>query len=353
MMKDSDFMRRALELSRKGNPSPNPYVGAVIVKNGRIIGEGYHRRAGMPHAEVEALRKCANPRGATLYVTLEPCSHHGRTPPCTDAILDAGISKVVYGMRDPNPLVSGGRVLRRAGVEVVSGVLSGEVERLNEVFVKHVKTGMPFVTLKSGMTLDGKIATSSGESKWITSPESRRMVQELRGGSDAILVGINTVLMDDPSLTCRLRGWRDPIRVIMDSRLRIPLDAKVLKDDNVIIATSKRHGKKKEKLLEGKARVWVMGDDHVDFRKLMRRLGKEGVTSVLIEGGGEVNASALKSGLVDRMLLFMAPTILCGRETPAFGGEGAPSLSKAFRLDFTDFRRMGRDLMIEARPAKS
>ncbi len=233
-----DYMQRALEISLNGNPFPNPYVGAVIVKADKIIAEGFHRQAGMPHAEIEALSNCKDPKDSIMYVTLEPCSHHGRTPPCTDAIINAGIKKVVYGLDDPNPEVSGGKILKEAGISVESGILEEEVRKVNEVFIKQVTTGLPFITLKSGMTLDGKIATRSGQSKWITSEESREIAHHLRNINDAILVGINTVNTDDPSLTCRIEGGRDPLRIIIDSRLSISLDAKVLADENVIIITS-------------------------------------------------------------------------------------------------------------------
>jgi diaminohydroxyphosphoribosylaminopyrimidine deaminase/5-amino-6-(5-phosphoribosylamino)uracil reductase len=349
-MSDVEFMSRALELSKKGNPSPNPYVGAVIVKNGVILSEGFHRRAGLPHAEVEALKKCRDPQDAVLYVTVEPCSHHGRTPPCTEAIIDAGISRVVYGMDDPNPLVSGREELRKAGLKVKGGVLRQEIERLNEAFIKYVKTGRPFVTLKAGMSLDGKIAAASGESKWITSKESRRIVHELRSRHEAVLVGVGTVLKDDPRLTCRLKGGRNPLKIILDSRLRIPLDAKVLEDGNVVVATTERFNRRKMRGLGKKADVWVVGEERVDLDGLMGKLGGGGITSVLIEGGGEVNASMLKAGIVDKLVLFIAPKIITGRDVPVFGGEGITLLRDAVGVEITSVERAGGDLVVEAYP---
>jgi len=345
-----DYMQRALEISLNGNPFPNPYVGAVIVKADKIIAEGFHRQAGMPHAEIEALSNCKDPKDSIMYVTLEPCSHHGRTPPCTDAIINAGIKKVVYGLDDPNPEVSGGKILKEAGISVESGILEEEVRKVNEVFIKQVTTGLPFITLKSGMTLDGKIATRSGQSKWITSEESREIAHHLRNINDAILVGINTVNTDDPSLTCRIEGGRDPLRIIIDSRLSISLDAKVLADENVIIITSEKHDKKKHCQLEDKARIWVLGKEKVDLEKLVAKLGKEGISSVLVEGGSQVNSSFIKDNLIDKIILFIAPKIFSGRDTAVFGGKGIDSITDALDMRIDTVEAIGEDLMLTVYP---
>ena len=349
-MNDKEYMRLALELARKGNPSPNPHVGAVLVKNNRIVGTGYHKKAGGMHAEANALKKAGeNARRATLYINLEPCSHYGKTPPCTDALIKAGIRKVIAAMRDPNPRVRGAETLRKAGIGIRFGVLEKEAENLNEAFSKHMRTGMPFVLLKAAMSLDGKIACRSGDSKWITGDEARKYSHELRSRYDAILVGINTVLKDDPELTCRKRKGRDPIRIVLDSALRIPFDAKVLRDENVVVATSERYGRKKKNALEKKGiRVWVLGKERVDMRALMKRLGNEGITSLLVEGGGEANASALEAGIVDKVNFFIAPKIMGGKDAvPAVGGKGAGKMSDALGLENVSVRKMGRDFLFE------
>ncbi|MFC2162088.1 bifunctional diaminohydroxyphosphoribosylaminopyrimidine deaminase/5-amino-6-(5-phosphoribosylamino)uracil reductase RibD [Candidatus Altiarchaeota archaeon] len=349
-MDDEHYMREAIRLSLSGSPSPNPYVGAVIVKDGKVISSGYHKRAGMPHAEVEALRSCEDPSGATLYVSLEPCSHHGRTPPCTDVIISSGIKTVIYGMSDPNPQVSGKKALEDAGITVRAGVLADEVLKVNQAFDKSMKTGLPYVTIKSGMTLDGKIATRTGQSKWITGVESRQNVQELRDKNEAILVGINTVLADDPHLTCGLADGRDPLRIILDDRLQVPLDAKVLGDDNVVIVTTKKADPKKIARLKGKADVWVAGDDIVDLDGLMRKLGQKGITTLLVEGGGQVNSSFLMAGLVDKIILFIAPKIMTGRDVCVFAGKGIGSLDEAVDVDITSFEKIGSDIMLTCIP---
>ncbi len=336
-------------MSLKGSPSPNPYVGAVVVKDGRIVGEGYHRRVGEPHAEVEAL-KDVNGLGTTLYVTLEPCSHHGRTPPCTQAIIDAGVSEVVYAVEDPTDKVKGREVLGAEGVEVRSGVLKEECEKANEVFMKYSKTGRPFVVLKAAVSLDGQIASKTGDSRWITSGESREIVHELRGRYDAVLVGVGTVLKDNPQLTCRT-GGRDPLRIVLDSGLRTPLDANVLADDNVLMVTTKKAGEKVEEY-GGKAEVVVAGEDTVDLKALLSVLAERNITSVLVEGGSQVNYSFAKAGLVDKYVFFTAPKLLLGCNTPVFGGEGVNALADALNLRFDSVKRVGSDVMLEAYPLK-
>lgn len=357
---DEKYMRMALRLAEKarGRTSPNPMVGAVVLKGGKVISRGYHRKAGEPHAEAIALKKAGKAaKGATLYVTLEPCSHTDkRTPPCTPLVLQSGVKRVVVAMIDPNPSVSGGgiKALRKAGMEVVTGVLEAEAKKLNEAFVKHVTTGMPFVTLKIAQTLDGKIATAAGESKWITGEKAREEGHRLRDINDAILVGINTVLKDDPSLTTRVPGGRDPIRVIVDSKLRIPLSAKVITQKSsakTFIATlDTMSNDKLVKLLDAGAEILLARGTkgRVDLKYLMKMLGSFGITSVLIEGGAEVNASALKSGVVDKVVMFIAPMLMTGNDSLcSIGGTSPMKLAQSIGLSDMQARFVGQDLMIE------
>ncbi|MHB1125987.1 MAG: bifunctional diaminohydroxyphosphoribosylaminopyrimidine deaminase/5-amino-6-(5-phosphoribosylamino)uracil reductase RibD [Bacillota bacterium] len=370
MPKDPDkhYMRRALGLAKRaeGRTSPNPMVGAVIVKDGRIIGKGYHHRAGTPHAEVHALKQ-AGPaaRGATLYVNLEPCSHYGRTPPCAQAVLEAGISRVVAAINDPNPLVAGKglKLLQDSGISVQVGILEEEARQLNEVFIKHITTGMPFITLKAAMTLDGKIATRTGESRWISGEASRLYVHRLRDRYDAVLVGIGTVLADNPMLTTRLpegKG-RDPVRVIVDSHLRIPLEAQVVvlqeSPAHTIIATLAEQDLQKVAALEARG-VRVLEIDElegrVDMGKLMATLGRQGITSVLVEGGAEINASVLRQGIVDKVYFFVAPMLLGGSAAPGpIGGPGADKVAEALRLSKVSCRNSGGDMLISGYALKS
>lgn len=353
-------MAMALRLAAKalGRTSPNPMVGSVVVKGGKVIASGWHKKAGEPHAEAIALKKAGKAaKGATLYVTLEPCSHtNKRTPPCTPLVISSGVKRVVVAMIDPNPQVSGGglKAIRKAGIEVTTGVLQAEAERLNEAFIKHMTTGMPFVTMKIAQTLDGKIATATGESKWITGPEAREAGHHLRNINDAILVGINTVLADDPSLTARIPGGRDPVRIILDSKLRIPVNAKVITQKagaTTIIATLAGASKTKVRKFEA-AGVEVMivrsAKGRVDMKDLMKQLGKRGMQSVLIEGGAEVHASALNAGLVDKAVLFMAPMLMTGRDSlPSIGGKSPKKLAQAIRFSEAEADAVGDDLMIE------
>lgn len=357
---DEKYMRMALRLAEKarGRTSPNPMVGALVVKNGAVISRGYHRRAGEPHAEAVALEKAGKKaKGATLYVTLEPCSHtNKRTPPCTPLVLRSGVKRVVVSMIDPNPSVSGGglKALRKAGIEVVTGVLEAEAAKLNEAFIKFITKGMPFVTLKIAQTLDGKIATASGESKWITGEKARAEGHRLRNSNDAILVGVNTVLKDDPSLTTRIPGGRDPLRVIVDTRLRTPLTARVMTQKSsakTCIATL--DSMPKDKLVElldcGAEIILAKGrKGYVDLKSLMKMLGSHGITSVLIEGGAEVNASALKAGIVDKVVMFLAPMLMAGADSLcSIGGASPVKLSQAVRLSEVTSRFVGKDIMIE------
>jgi diaminohydroxyphosphoribosylaminopyrimidine deaminase / 5-amino-6-(5-phosphoribosylamino)uracil reductase len=349
-MDDEACMRRALELSLQGAPSPNPYVGAVLARDGKIISEGYHHKAGLAHAEVEAL-KGADARGATLYVTLEPCSHFGRQPPCTKAIIAAGVSEVVYAADDPTEKVRGREELEAAGIKVRRGILRGECERANEVFFKHSLTGLPFVVMKAALTLDGQIATSAGESKWITGEETRKYVHRLRSQYDAILVGIGTVLKDDPGLTARTEGGRDPLRVIIDGELRTPPTAKVLNDRNVILATTENADPARKAVLGKKADIWVLGKERVDLRLLLKRLGDQEITSLMVEGGSGVNYAFAKEGLADKYILCYAPKLMLGKNTPAYGGEGIKTLDEAKKLRIEAVKSMGEDVVVEAYPA--
>jgi diaminohydroxyphosphoribosylaminopyrimidine deaminase/5-amino-6-(5-phosphoribosylamino)uracil reductase len=357
---DEKYMRIALRLAEKarGRTSPNPMVGAVVVKDGKVISRGWHRKAGEPHAEAIALKKAGDTAaGATLYVTLEPCSHTDkRTPPCSPLVIQSGVKRVVVAMIDPNPKVSGGgiKTLRAVGIDVTAGMLEAETRMLNEAYIKHVTAGMPFVTLKIAQTLDGKIATAGGESKWITGEKAREEGHRLRDSNDAVLVGINTVLKDHPSLTTRIPGGRDPLRVIVDSTLRIPLNAKVLTQKSsakTMVATIA--GAPKNKIIKlQKAGVEVLTlksmQGRVDLRDLMRKLGKRDIMSVLIEGGAEINFSALKSGIVDKAVLFIAPMLMTGKDALcSIAGTSPMKLSQALTLRDVTTRFVGQDLMVE------
>lgn len=359
--RDGLYMRRALELAVRGRgwTSPNPVVGAVVVRDdGTVIGEGYHERYGGLHAERNALARCTeDPSGSTMYVTLEPCCHHGKQPPCTDAILEAGIRRVVVGSSDPNPLVCGKGIgiLRSHGVEVETGVLEEECDRENEIFFHYIRTGTPFVVMKYAMTLDGKIAAFTGDSKWITGEEAREHVQRLRHELSGIMAGIGTVLADDPLLTCRLPGTKNPVRIICDTGLRTPPSSKIAttaREAPTIIATCSGDGDRAAPLREKGCRILRVGrdGDHLDLRELMRKLGGEGIDSILLEGGGTLNWSALESGIVNRVMAYTAPKIFGGRDakTPVEGaGVEAPRL--AFRLKETQVTRLGEDFLIQGR----
>lgn len=358
---DKFYMKRAIELSKlgEGYTYPNPLVGAVIVKNGEIIGEGYHKCFGGPHAEINAFNNATESvEGAIMYVTLEPCSHYGKTPPCAKAIVEKGIKKVVIGMKDPNELVSGRgiKLLEENGIEVIQGVCSEEVERLNEIFIKYITTKLPFCILKTAMTLDGKISTVTGDSKWISSEASREYVHKIRHRVSGIMVGVGTVLQDDPSLTTRLKNskGRDSARIIVDTRAIVPLDAKVLNlnsDAKTIIATTDLADMKKIEKLEAKgAEVLVVPSSHnkVDLHQLMVQLGKLGIDSILLEGGSELNYSALESGIVDKVISFIAPKIIggVGAKTPV-GGRGISDLKDAIYLKDIILSRIEDDIVVE------
>lgn len=358
---DIRFMKRALELAERGagHTNPNPLVGAVIVKDGRIIGEGYHEVYGSHHAEVNAFRNAAGDvGGADMYVTLEPCSHYGNTPPCAEAIVEKGIKKVIIGLKDPNPLVSGRgiEILEKNGIEVVTGVFQEEGRKLNEIFLKYITTKLPFCIMKTAMTLDGKIATCTGDSKWITGELSRQYVHKLRHRVAGIMAGIGTVLADDPALTTRLENENgsDAARIIIDSSARIPLEAKVLNLNSkaaTIIATTEKAHKDKIKAIEQKGAEVVitpLKNNAVDLSYLMRILGEKKLDSILLEGGSKVNYSALKEGIVDKVNVFIAPKIIGGAtaKTPV-GGEGIAYMNEAIPLHDIDILRFGEDIMVE------
>lgn len=330
-MAEEQFMKRAIELAKQGAgwTAPNPLVGAVVVKNGRVIGEGYHRKYGELHAERNALAACTeDPAGATLYVTLEPCCHYGKTPPCTEIIIEKKIAKVVIGSRDPNPKVAGkgARILREHGIEVVEDYMREACDALNPVFFHYITTKTPYVVLKFAMTLDGKIATRTGASKWITGEAARNHVHQLRGRYAGILAGIGTVLADDPMLNCRIDGAHQPLRIILDSHLRIPMGSRLVrsaKEYPLLIVCNESTRDREEgtsriqKLEEAGAKVWTLPEKngHPDLNVLMQRLGEEKIDSVLIEGGGTVNEAALKAHIVHHVYAYIAPKI--------FGGEDA------------------------------
>jgi diaminohydroxyphosphoribosylaminopyrimidine deaminase/5-amino-6-(5-phosphoribosylamino)uracil reductase len=354
---DERYMRLALRLARKGagRTSPNPMVGAVVVRGSKIVATGYHRRAGEDHAEIIALERAKRKvRGATLYINLEPCSHHGRTPPCTRSLIDAGIKKVVVGMRDPNPLVSGQgiRRLRRAGIQVDVGFLEAECQSFNEAFKKYITRHIPFVLLKLAASLDGKIATSTGESRWITGATSRLFVHKVRNQVDAVLIGVGTVLADNPQLTCRLPGGRDPLRVVLDGHLRIPLRSCLLRQrapEKTIIATGSRVPKQKIKAIQScGAQVWSfpLRKGTIPFASLLKKLGKLGLLSVMIEGGATTASRALNERIVDKVLFFYAPKIIGGEGKNMIEALGIPQISRCLRLRNIEISRFGKDFLV-------
>ena len=358
---DQNYMRLALNLARKaeGYVSPNPMVGAVVVKSGKVISGGYHKKAGLPHAEIAALRKAGSKaRGADLYVNLEPCCHQGRTPPCTESIIAAGIKKVVMGIRDPNRLVSGKgiRSLRKNGIEVVTGVLKRDCERLNESFLKYIHTGRPWVILKSALSLDGKIATRAGDSQWITGSKAREYVHQLRNKVDAVLIGAGTVRSDDPRLTVRLKqgGIQNPVRVIVVGKHGVPVSARVFSNarkERVIYATFADLSASRKKTLQ-KMGVEILlmkrKRGQVHLPQLMDKLGAMGITSVMVEGGSEVSGNVFKEKLIDKVIYFIAPKIIGGKGVPGpVGGKGIEQLKDALQIKNMTFSRLGDDLLVE------
>lgn len=354
-------MRLAVREAQKGlgRTSPNPCVGAVVVKDGRLIAKGYHRKAGTPHAEVHALNAAGKKaRGATIYVTLEPCNHTGRTPPCTQAILASGIRRVVVGMLDPNPLVAGGgcKMLADNGLAVEHGVLADQCRELNRPFCKHITTGLPWVIMKAGLSIDGRLAVASGESGWITNEQSRREVHRLRDRVDAILIGSRTALTDDPSLTTRLPGrrGRDPLRIILDATLKLPPAAQMLRQESAaatwIFCGPDADPERAAALVAAGACIKpvALGDDgRLDLAAVLCELGRAGITSVLVEGGGRVHGAFLRAGLVDAVSLFVAPCFLGGDALPLVDGLKLKTVQAAPRFRTTRVKRLGDDLLIE------
>ena len=361
-MTDQEYMLRAIQLAKKGEgwTNSNPMVGAVIVKDGRIIGEGYHKKCGELHAERNAIASLTeSAEGATIYVTLEPCCHYGKTPPCTEAIIEQKIKKVVIGSRDPNPKVAGkgAQILRESGITVVQDFMREECDRLNPVFFHYITTKTPYVVMKYAMTLDGKIATKTGASKWITGEPARQEVQHMRHRYMGIMAGIGTVLADDPMLNVRVEGWKSPVRIVCDSSLRIPLDSQIVrsaKEYRTIVAYAGRG--ENEEITEKIERLHAKGVDtvccpdekgQIDLKKLMTDLGNRGIDSILLEGGGTLNDSALRAGIVKEVQAFVAPKLFGGvaGKTPV-EGIGVEFPSEAVELKYTDICQIGEDIRI-------
>ena len=364
-MENLIYMKRALELAKRGegHTAPNPLVGAVIVKDGEIIGEGWHAKYGGPHAEINAIQNLTqSAEGATLYVTLEPCAHYGKTPPCVDAIISHRFAKVIVAMLDPNPLVRGKGVekLESEGIEVLTGMLEAEASEINEPFLKFITTRLPFCVMKTAMTLDGKLASTTGDSKWISNDASRRFVHQLRNKYSAIMVGIGTVLADDPALTTRFNEGVDAHRIIVDTEAKIPLNAAVLhltdSSAMTLIATTERAPQEKRNALEALgATVLVLPikNGQVNLNSLMQRLGELNIDSVLVEGGAELNFSMLQEGLIDRLFSFISPKIIGGKnaKTPV-GGEGIPMMCDAIKLERVRVEMIEGDILVTARVMK-
>lgn len=356
-MDDDYYIKRTLTLAAraKGKTSPNPLVGALLVKNGRIISEGYHKKAGTPHAEVIAIKKAGNKAtGSTLYVSLEPCCHKDkRTPPCTEKIISSGIKKVVIAMKDPNPKVSGKGIaeLEKAGIQSIAGVLEKKARRLNESYIKHITTGTPFVILKVAMTLDGKIATPDGESKWITGEKAREMVHRLRGSSDAVMTAIGTVKADNPMLTCRVSGYKNPVRIIIDPHLETMLDSHVAScpPETIIVTRSPNTDVSLWKKFRDKGITFIeYQSKELDLKWLMHKLGKLTITSILVEGGSSLSSYCLEAGIVDKVMFFIAPKIVGGKDSfTAVGGKSFRKLEDAYQIRDIKTRQIGEDILIE------
>ncbi|MBT2694827.1 bifunctional diaminohydroxyphosphoribosylaminopyrimidine deaminase/5-amino-6-(5-phosphoribosylamino)uracil reductase RibD [Bacillus sp. ISL-55] len=359
-MNDQDYMSLAIKLASatEGQTSPNPKVGAVLVKKGQIIGMGAHLKAGEHHAEVHAIQMAGEKAsGATLYVTLEPCSHFGKTPPCSNLVIESGIKKVFVASVDPNPLVGGAGIkrMREAGIEVEVGLLEEEAIALNMVFFHYISTGLPYVTLKSAASLDGKIATVTGESKWITGEEARKDVHQFRHTYDAILVGVNTVIKDNPSLTTRLEaGGKNSIRVILDSTLRTPLESGVITDQaapTIIVTGADAEPEKAEKFKEQGIEIIKLETAKVGIKDMLGKLGERGVTSVYVEGGAEVHGSFLKEKAFQQVITYIAPKLIGGKNAPAaYGGEGIARIEDTVPLKIIDVKQIGQDIRIIAEP---
>jgi diaminohydroxyphosphoribosylaminopyrimidine deaminase / 5-amino-6-(5-phosphoribosylamino)uracil reductase len=357
---DQRYMDQALRLAARatGRTRPNPVVGCIIVSNNKIVGRGFHPKAGDPHAEVFALTEAGEQaRGGTAYVTLEPCSHTGRTPPCSQALIKAGVSRVVAAMTDPNPQVSGKgmKMLAEAGIETKVGVREKEAQALNRPFITWITQGRPMVTLKMAASLDGKTATRTGESQWITGPDARRRVQAMRNRHDVVMVGIGTVLADNPRLNCRMAGGRDPIRLVVDSRLRIPPQATIFNSSTtapLMVATLEGSDSKSVKKLENQGVDVILcpenGTGQVDLPGLMQQLGQREITSVLSEAGGILSDGLLNAGVVDRLALFLAPKLIGGQEAPGLlKGLGIDRLDQAQKIGDMTFTQVGDDILLE------
>lgn len=357
------MMRRALVLAARGvgKTSPNPAVGCVIVKDGTVVGTGWHRKAGSPHAEVHALNAAgAKAQGADVYVTLEPCAHFGKTPPCAEALVAACVGRVFIGMVDPNPKVAGKGIgrLKQAGIAVETGILEERCRLLNEPFLKWITTGRPFVVLKSALTLDGKSATASGDSRWVTGDQARKAVHRLRGILDGIMVGVGTVMKDDPLLTCRVPGGKNPVRIVVDTGLNIPLHAAILdasRGARTIVATACADSARREAVTRQGAELLLCRerDGSVDLDDLLEQLGGLGVQSILLEGGSRLAESFLRAGLIDKCLIFFAPKLVGGEGMGLFSGAGVALMKDAYPLERMKFRRVGEDLLVEAYPVRS
>ena len=358
-MNDTAYMQLALSLAEKGfgHVNPNPMVGAVLVKDGSVIGQGWHETYGGLHAERNALAHCSvSPKDAVLYVTLEPCCHWGKTPPCTDAILESGIRRVVIGSFDPNPLVAGKgvRILQEHGVQVTQGVLKEDCDRLNRVFFHYIRHKTPYVTMKYAMTMDGKIATCTGKSRWITGEAARRHVHQSRHGNMGIMIGLGTLLADDPMLNCRIEGGRDPIRIICDSRLRTPTDSRIIRTASeipVILATCCTDQAKIRLYQDLGCQVVTVPqkDGRVDLGELMKQLGTRGIDSILLEGGAALNAAALKSGIVHRLQAYIAPKLFGGvKASSPVGDPGVEIPDEAYRLTSPQVLNLGEDILLES-----
>lgn len=354
---DHAFMARALKLAARGlyTTDPNPRVGCVLVKDGRVVGEGWHRRAGGPHAEVEALRNAGEAaRGSTAYVSLEPCSHHGRTPPCVDALVEAGVARVVAALQDPNPKVAGQGLarLREVGIEVACGLLEEAAEEINRGFVRRMRTGRPWVTAKLAMSLDGRTALASGESKWITGAAARRDVHRLRARSSAILTGVDTVLADDPALTARLEGEDilQPLRVVLDSQLRIPTDAQIVRQEgDTLILTISDDATRRKPLETAGFQVVRLADDgmgRVSLSATLDELGRREINELVVEAGPALNGALLQAGLVDEWLIYMAPSVLGDTARGLFSLPPLAGMKERFSLEWRDVRRVGEDLRL-------
>lgn len=355
-MSNQEFMRRALVLAARGlgRTAPNPPVGAVVVRNGEVVGEGWHRRAGEAHAEPQALHAAGEAaRGADLYCTLEPCCHHGRTPPCTDAIIESGIARVFYAAADPDPRCAGGgaQTLRRAGIEVFAGFQADEAAELYEPYFKHKRTGLPFVTLKLACTLDGKVATRTGDSRWITGEPARALVHQWRDQTDAIMVGSGTVLADDPALTARgpKQDDREPWRIVIDSRGRVPAEVQVLTGPGrCLIVRNDSPGA--EPASGPRPASVVAGNGHIDLARLLAWLGEHDVMSVLVEGGPGLAGVLVAQGLVDKYRLFYAPKLIGSEGLSAIGGLGLERMSEAKPLRLAHVDLIGEDILVTAYP---